>query len=389
MKIGDTERGSPMRLRDPPQPPTWQGAPAQRDRTRASRRCAAVAAEWAVRKLVRSRRALPRPRFETIAETSRRRARPRSIIRGEPADLRSCCERSTGFGDGDDGHGRIVGRDRGRNRPRRRLACIPVPRWALEQLTEDHSLVADLVHSGRLTEQAEVHPQRSVITRASVRMRPSGRQLHRRCLRERRLPDLLGRALHDDRRGDGQKTIKKHRASRLPHASFRQPTSAEARTTSRSSSSSIEEGSAGARRQGSGHDSRHGRSGGALTRPVTQPPKPSPTARSLTSSRRAGRRAPRYSPSSPLRRSRRSRALGSLLAHVGSGTDGRVTIYQGVPWNLIGSVHLYREVYVSNLRDVQLTPEERSVLFNHDLVSEATAVARIARYEREAFPEPA
>jgi hypothetical protein len=60
-----------------------------------------------------------------------------------------------------------------------------------------------------------------------------------------------------------------------------------------------------------------------------------------------------------------------------------------VPWNLIGSVHLYREVYVSNLRDVQLTPEERSVLFNHDLVSEATAVARIARYEREAFPEPA
>ena len=37
----------------------------------------------------------------------------------------------------------------------------------LEQLTEDHSLVADLVRSGRLTpEEAEVHPQRSVITRA-------------------------------------------------------------------------------------------------------------------------------------------------------------------------------------------------------------------------------
>jgi serine/threonine protein phosphatase PrpC len=37
----------------------------------------------------------------------------------------------------------------------------------LEQLTEDHSLVADLMRSGRLTpEEAETHPQRSVITRA-------------------------------------------------------------------------------------------------------------------------------------------------------------------------------------------------------------------------------
>ncbi len=37
----------------------------------------------------------------------------------------------------------------------------------LTQLTEDHSLVADLVRSGRLTpEEAEAHPQRSVITRA-------------------------------------------------------------------------------------------------------------------------------------------------------------------------------------------------------------------------------
>ena len=37
----------------------------------------------------------------------------------------------------------------------------------LEQLTEDHSLVAELVRSGRLSaEEAERHPQRSVITRA-------------------------------------------------------------------------------------------------------------------------------------------------------------------------------------------------------------------------------
>ena len=37
----------------------------------------------------------------------------------------------------------------------------------LEQLTDDHSLVAELVRSGKLSaEEAEHHPQRSVITRA-------------------------------------------------------------------------------------------------------------------------------------------------------------------------------------------------------------------------------
>jgi PPM family protein phosphatase len=37
----------------------------------------------------------------------------------------------------------------------------------LEQLTEDHSLVAELVRTGKLSpEEAETHPQRSVITRA-------------------------------------------------------------------------------------------------------------------------------------------------------------------------------------------------------------------------------
>src|SRR5438045_6427992 len=37
----------------------------------------------------------------------------------------------------------------------------------LEQLTEDHSLVNELLKSGKLSpEEADVHPQRSVITRA-------------------------------------------------------------------------------------------------------------------------------------------------------------------------------------------------------------------------------
>ena len=38
---------------------------------------------------------------------------------------------------------------------------------SIEQLTEDHSLVNELMKSGKLSpEEAETHPQRSVITRA-------------------------------------------------------------------------------------------------------------------------------------------------------------------------------------------------------------------------------
>ena len=74
----------------------------------------------------------------------------------------------------------------------------------LEQLTDDHSLVAELVRRGELSaEAAEVHPQRSVITRAlgtdpdvdvdafSVDGEAG-----------RPLPDLLGRALGHGRRHD-------------------------------------------------------------------------------------------------------------------------------------------------------------------------------------------
>ena len=45
--------------------------------------------------------------------------------------------------------------------------CYLVRDGELQRLTDDHSLVGDLVRLGKLTEeQAESHPQRSVITRA-------------------------------------------------------------------------------------------------------------------------------------------------------------------------------------------------------------------------------
>jgi PPM family protein phosphatase len=61
----------------------------------------------------------------------------------------------------DDEHGRVTFGHVGDSRAYR------VRGEDLEQLTDDHSLVGELIRSGKLTrEEADVHPQRSVITRA-------------------------------------------------------------------------------------------------------------------------------------------------------------------------------------------------------------------------------
>ena len=57
-------------------------------------------------------------------------------------------------------------RRQGRVRPRRRQPRLPAARRRLQRLSEDHSVVAELVAAGQLTEEeASSHPQRSVITR--------------------------------------------------------------------------------------------------------------------------------------------------------------------------------------------------------------------------------
>ena len=112
----------------------------------------------------------------------------------------------------------------------------------LEQLTDDHSLVAELVRRGELSPaEAEVHPQRSVITRAlgtdpdvdvdtfAIEARAG-----------RRLPALLRRALvawsrRDDRADPRASTATTSTARR--RRSSRRRTAAAARTTSRPCSS--------------------------------------------------------------------------------------------------------------------------------------------------------
>ena len=77
-------------------------------------------------------------------------------------------------------------------------------------------------------------------------------------------------------------------------------------------------------------------------------------------------------------------AWGLWRTHfVGAEPDGHVAVYQGVPWNLVGNVKLYRAVYVSPVLTAQLSQVERHKLFDHTLRSDGSARAAVRRYEEQ------
>lgn len=251
----------------------------------------------------------------------------------------------------------------------------------LTQLTEDHSLVAELVRSGRLTpEEAEAHPQRSVITRAlgteeavevdafPVPARPGDLFLLcsdgltamvdddtiRRLVEEHR-PDLeaAARALVDEanrRGGEDNITVVLFELAGLED-------------TLELPGAALAEVPTGER------DATPG-----------QPP----------------------SALGPAPRRRRRLLLGAALvlvllgagavvglsrAHfVGAEGNGHVAVYQGLPWNLAPGIRLYRLVYESPLLAAHLSQAERRELFDHDLVSRGTAMRQVRRYERDVVP---
>jgi PPM family protein phosphatase len=70
---------------------------------------------------------------------------------------------------------------------------------------------------------------------------------------------------------------------------------------------------------------------------------------------------------------------------VGAQKDGHVAVYQGLPYDIAG-IHLYRTVYVSRIVAAQLTQSERHHLFDHNLRSFGSARDAIHRYEEEIPP---
>jgi protein phosphatase len=285
----------------------------------------------------------------------------------------------------------------------------------LEQLTQDHSLVAELVRSGKLSpEEAETHPQRSVITRVlgtdpavdvdTFTIETGDGDLFLLC------SDGLSSMVDD---GTILDAVEAHRRD-LQRAAKVLVEAANRRGGEDNITVVFFEigDELGETKQMPAIEDQDGSSADdedTLTGLAVPPELEEVGARHRDDDwvvedeelEAAHERAP-----APSRRRRRRRplvlALVSLLvlaavagvalwgfasAHfVGARPDGRVAVYQGVPWNLGGGAHLYREVYVSPLYAAQLSQTERQRLFDHSLVSLGDARSKLRPYETEASP---
>ena len=144
------------------------GGAETRTTTSLRRRCSPSPTGWAARRQARSRRGSRPPRSRAALRRARR-ARARDALIQEANrrifDRASTDPAASGMGTTMtvalvEGMSVVIGHV-GDSR------AYLVRGDSMEQLTEDHSLVNELVKSGKLSEEeAQIHPQRSVITRA-------------------------------------------------------------------------------------------------------------------------------------------------------------------------------------------------------------------------------
>ncbi|MFQ5425614.1 MAG: Stp1/IreP family PP2C-type Ser/Thr phosphatase [Gaiellales bacterium] len=271
----------------------------------------------------------------------------------------------------------------------------------ISQLTDDHSLVAELVRSGRLTpEEAELHPQRAVITRAlgtdpavtadvfSVEARPGDIFL----LCSDGLTTMLGdRAIATT---VSKSSSASDAAAGLVKAANR--SGGEDNVTALLfdvvDDSWTESQAPAAPSAQSDEDTLTELDGlPLLEETLSEPPRPYvPPPPAEGRRRRGGERGS----------SRLALAVAIVLAlsalvigaavwgvrqayFVGADENGRVVLYQGLPWDISGDVRLYRAVYISPVSAYQLSAEERQELFDHSLVSRPDGRERIEVFERE------
>jgi PPM family protein phosphatase len=271
----------------------------------------------------------------------------------------------------------------------------------LEQLTEDHSLVAELVRSGRLSkEEADVHPQRSVITRVlgtdpdvdvdafSVEARPG--DVFMICsdgltsmvddetilgIVEKNRSDLerTGRELVDAaNKGGGEDNIT---------ILLFEIGEGVGEDTATMGPVSEENGSAEEETTLSGLDA-------VPTIDETMlPPRGEPGSAEHHPHRRVSRTV-MLAGSAAAIVVLAALAVWSLSRSyfVGVQPNGHVAVYQGFPWDIVGGVRLYRIRYESPVLAGQLSQRERRRLFDHDLRSYGAALGAVQRYEAEIVP---
>jgi PPM family protein phosphatase len=262
-----------------------------------------------------------------------------------------------------------------------------------ERLTDDHSLVEELVRQGRLTPQeADEHPQRSIITRAlgpEAGVEPDSRTWPARggdvyllcsdgltsMVPEPRVADILqgsgdlaavGRALIDAANEAGGR-------DNITVVLFRLE--------------DVEPAHAGSAPVG-GVESEQATAVGSAA-PRAQDVRAATTAAQPTVTPRRPRapRAPVPAAEPPRRRRRRvpvvlvvavvllgALGLGFWIASqsvyfVGTTPDGFVAIYRGLPYDLPAGLDLYSENYESGVAAASLPARQRTVVTNHKLRS--------------------
>jgi PPM family protein phosphatase len=257
---------------------------------------------------------------------------------------------------------------------------------ALEQLTDDHSLVAELVRSGRLTpDEAGTHPHRSVITRAlgtdaevavdvmAVQTKPG--DVFVLC------SDGLSSMVGD---GAIRDALEQH-GDDLDEAARVLVDAANAAGGEDNITVVLFEATGSAEAL-----DETGEIAGLPPEEETLHGVPSPFAadEDVAPARRRTRVGPALIATGVA-----VIALGAVSvfglsrAHfVGVEDNGAVAVYQGLPWDLGFGLRLYRVVYESPLLAAQLSQDERRRLFDHDLQSRDSAIREVNTFARDVVP---
>jgi serine/threonine protein phosphatase PrpC len=275
----------------------------------------------------------------------------------------------------------------------------------LEQLTEDHSLVAELVRSGKLSpEEADVHPQRSVITR------------------------VLGTDPEVDvdtfeveaRAGDVFMICSDGLTSMVDDGTILELVEESRMSLDRTARALVDAANRGGGEDNItvivfelGDDDAPTASLPPAEEPVTDDEErtlteldavPTVDDTMLVSRAELEALGDGHHAEEPRRR-RVSRAviaavvgttvviLAALVVwtlsrsyFVGVQPDGHVAVYQGFPWNIVGGVRLYRIRYESPVLAGQLSQAERRKLFDHDLRTYDRALDAVKQYEAQIVP---
>ncbi|TMK67359.1 MAG: Stp1/IreP family PP2C-type Ser/Thr phosphatase [Actinobacteria bacterium] len=294
----------------------------------------------------------------------------------------------------------------------------------LERLTEDHSLVEELVRQGRLSpEEAENHPQRSIITRALGPEPDVDVETFTHTARDGDVylicsDGLSGMVSEDDitailERADSLDAAARELVEAANRAGgkdnitvvlFRVASDGEGEDDSDTLAGQDTDGevSAAAVREAVAEDDAE--EAGTMALGAEEAERERAAAAAPPARRRPGVRV--LPPERRAARLRRRPAIAGavvLLAfaaaavglYVGSrqfyflGTNARgvVTLYRGLPYDLPFGVHLYTEEYASSVPALSIADRrERTHLLNHQLRSKNDASSRLRELERSETP---